>query len=81
MHFSNFYFRSVEEEAHAEAEAEKEEDEGEVQVNYTLLFYKVSVIIQYLIYNLIIQEISIMLYGKYLLWPSSCDYDWPPHGY
>lgn len=32
----------MEEEAHAEAEAQKEEDEGEVQVNYTLLFYKVS---------------------------------------
>lgn len=64
-----FYFRSVEEEAHAEAEAQKEEDEGEVQVNYTLLFYKVSFIIQYLIYNLILfQEISIMVYGKDL-WP------------
>lgn len=71
----------MEEEAHAEAEAQKEEDEGEVQVNYTLLFYKVSFIIQYLIYNLILfQEISITVYGKDL-WPLRCDLDWPPHGY
>lgn len=68
-----FYFRSVEEEAHAEAEAQKEEDEGEVQVNYTLLFYKVSFISQYLIYSLILfQEISIMVYGKDL-WPLWCE--------